>query len=65
MIVHVRVKTNTDEFKIKKGEIWEVSLTQPAKDNKANLELIKEFKKRFGKCRIIRGKTSKNKIIEI
>jgi len=65
VIIKVKVKPNSKEFKIKKGKIWEISLTKPAKDNKANLELVKEMKKRYGSCKIIKGKTSKNKIIEI
>ena len=65
MIIKVKVKSNSKEFKIKKGEIWEISLTQPAKDNKANLELIKEMKKLYGSCKIIKGKNSKNKVLEI
>ena len=65
MIIKVKVKSNSKEFKIKEGDVWEISLTKPAKDNKANLELIKEMKKRYGDCKIIRGRTSKIKILEI
>lgn len=65
MIIQVKIKPNSKEFKIKKGEIWEISVKRPAKDNKANLELIKEMKKRFGSCKILRGKSSKNKVLEI
>ncbi|MBU3904777.1 MAG: DUF167 domain-containing protein [Nanoarchaeota archaeon] len=65
MIIKAKIKTNSNEFKIKEGAVWEISLKSPAKDNKANLELIKEMKKRYGFCKIIRGKSSKVKILEI
>ena len=65
MIIKVKIKTNSDRFNIKKGDIWEITVRSPAKDNKANLELIREMKKRYGKCKIIRGKTSKLKVLEI
>ncbi len=65
MIIKVKVKPNSKEFKIKKGEVWGISLTKPAKDNKANIELIREMKKRYGRCRIIKGKTKNIKILEL
>ena len=65
MIIKVKVKPNSKEFKIKKGEVWEISLKNQAKDNKANLELIKEMKKRYGSCKIIKGRSSKNKLLEV
>lgn len=65
MIIQVKVKPNSKEFKIKEGEIWEISLKSPPENNKANIELIKEMNKIYGKCKIVRGKTSKNKILEI
>ncbi len=65
MIIKVKVKTNSKEFKIKKGEVWEISLKSQPKDNKANLELIKEMKKRYGSCKIIKGKSSKTKILDV
>lgn len=66
MKITVRVHPNSKEFKIiKKSEVLHVYLTQPADKNKANMELIKEFSKKYGSCRIIKGKTSKTKILEI
>ena len=65
MIIKVKVKPNSKEFKIKQGDMWQISLTEPAEKNKANFELIKEMTKRYGKCRIIKGKTSALKLIEI
>lgn len=65
MIIKVKIKPNSKEFKIKEGDIWEISLKSQPENNKANVELIKEMTKRYGKCKIVSGKTSKNKIIEI
>lgn len=48
------------------GQIQKVFLKKPAKDGKANLELEKLLSKHFkSKARIIKGHTSKTKIIEI
>ena len=48
------------------GKIQKIYLKSPAKDNKANNELIKLLSKHFkSKVKIIKGRTSKNKTIEI
>ncbi len=65
MIINVKVKPNSKKFQIKEGDVWMISLTEPAENNRANIELIKEMTKRYGKCKIIRGKTSKSKVLEI
>ncbi len=65
MIIKVKVKPNSKEFKIKKGEVWEIDLKSPAKDNKANLELIKEMTKHYGHCKILKGRTSRTKLLEL
>lgn len=65
MIIKVKVKPNSKEFNIKKGETWEISLKNQAKDNKANLELIKEMTKRYGHCKVLRGKKNRIKLLEI
>lgn len=65
MIIRVKVKPNSKEFKIKEGDVWEISLKSPPENNKANLELVKEIKKRYGACKILRGKASKIKTLEI
>jgi len=52
------VKVNDSEYK--------VFLKKPAENNKANIELIKLLIKHFKKkVNIIRGFTSRNKIVEI
>ena len=66
MIVQVKVKPNSKEFKIDEKEgHWIVHLRSAPEQNKANLELSKEITKKYGKCRILKGAKSKNKIIEI
>lgn len=65
MIVKVKVKLNSNKFHVEEGNPWIVSLTEPAENNRANLELIKEMSRMYGSCKILRGKTSRNKTIEI
>ena len=65
MIIKVKVKPNSKEFKIKEGDVWEISLKSPPENNEANIELIKQMTKRYGKCKIIRGQRSKVKMLEI
>jgi uncharacterized protein (TIGR00251 family) len=46
--------------------MYKVYLKKPAEDNKANIELLKLLKRYFGaEAKIIKGLTSKNKIIKI
>ena len=66
MIIKAKVKPNSPNFKVvqKEGYI-EVHLRSEPEKGKANAELVKELSKIYGSCKIIRGKTSKNKIIEV
>ena len=67
MIYNVKVRPNSSEQKIVKvnGNELIVYLKKPANENKANLELIKLLKKHLKKdIKILKGKNSKNKIIE-
>lgn len=67
MIVEFSVVPKSGKFRIvKKDGVMKVHLRSPPEDNKANLELIKEFEKLFGKpVRIISGLKSKKKKIEL
>ncbi len=66
MLIQARIKPNSKEFKIdKKEKEWIIRVKSKPDHNEANLELIKELKKRIGGCRIIKGHKSRNKIIEI
>ena len=67
MIINIKVKPNARKQEIIKTENhYQVKLKQQAKDNKANLELIKLLRKYFKKdIKIIKGLTSRNKVVEI
>jgi len=65
MLINVKVKPNSKKFEIKEGNPWIVFLTESAENNKANIELIKEMSKLYGSCKILKGKKSKLKTLEI
>ena len=67
-IIQVKVKSNQPETKITKQEnnILYIDIKTKPEDNKANIELIKFFKKELNKdVKIIKGLTSKNKILKV
>lgn len=68
MIIQVKVYPGSGREEIikisEKG--YKAYLKKPAKDNKANLELLKLLKHYFkGNIKIIKGLKSRNKIIEV
>ncbi len=68
MKIKVKVKPNSKEQDIKKisRNNYNIKLKSPAKENKANLELLKLLKNYFKKSvRIKSGFNSRNKTIEI
>ena len=68
MIIQVKVFPNSGKEEIIKiGENdYRVYLKKPAEDNKANIALLKFLKRHFKVgAKIIKGLTSKNKIIKI
>ncbi len=69
MKIKLRVQPNSSRQEIQKsidGTISKVFLKKPAKENSANKELEKLLSKHFkAKAKILKGHTSKNKIIEI
>ena len=66
MLITVKVKTGAKNFTIAaKDGILHISLAEPAENNRANAELVKEMAKRFGSCKIVRGLKSKTKTLEI
>jgi len=70
MIIKIKVKPNSSEQKIEESnEIFHVTLKRSAEHNKANVELINLLAKYFNtpvtNIKILRGKTSRNKILEI
>ena len=68
MILKIKVNPNSGREEISKvseGE-YKVCLKKPAENDKANIELEKLLKKYFkSEVKILRGKTSKNKIVEV
>jgi|AntAceMinimDraft_17_1070374.scaffolds.fasta_scaffold207519_2 uncharacterized protein (TIGR00251 family) len=68
MILKVKVKTNSKKQDIEKiDDVKYIAHIKSLPENgKANSELIKLFSKFFkGKAKILKGKTSKNKLIKI
>ena len=69
MRLNIKIQPNSGRQEIQtniNGQIQKVFLKKPAKDNKANEELVKFLKKHFAKeVKIISGFTSKRKLIEI
>ncbi len=66
----VIVKPNARENKIlgydAERKAYRISIAAPAKDNKANKELIKFLHKQTGKqARIVKGLTSRIKVVEL
>ncbi len=68
MIINVYVKPNSKKqemIKISKNK-YKVFLKCPARENKANIELVKLMKKYLGKnIKIIKGMKGKNKVLEV
>ena len=71
MTLEVRVQPRSSRTAIVgvEGEAVKIKLTAPPADGEANKQLIallsKELKVPKGRIRIIRGETSRNKVIEI
>jgi uncharacterized protein len=71
MIIKIKVRPNSDKQETKKINDLEyyVNLKERVEDNKANIELLKLLKRYFNNefqnIKIIKGKTSRKKIIEI
>jgi hypothetical protein len=68
MKVNISVKTNSKENKVEKmdNSKYKVFLKSLPIENKANKELIKTLKKYFkSDVKILKGLTSKNKLVEI
>ena len=67
MRVRVQVKPNASKNEIiSEREILKVAIRAPAKEGKANLELVKFLKKYYGKpIKIVSGSNSRIKTLEI
>lgn len=66
-MVEAIVKANAKEDKIELvNGIYKISLKAKAKNNEANIALIKLFKKKLGmNVRIVKGLKSKRKLLEL
>lgn len=70
MIIKVKAKPNSSKQLVEEKEgVLHISLKESAEHNKANIELINLLAKYFNtflaNVRILRGKTSRNKIVEV
>jgi|APSaa5957512622_1039677.scaffolds.fasta_scaffold758688_1 uncharacterized protein (TIGR00251 family) len=73
MRIRVQVKANASKSEIVSFEanLYKITVAAPAKDGKANLELVKFLKRTFckklhqKKIRIVSGANSRIKIVEI
>lgn len=70
VLLRVKVKPGSDEFKIEKINKWtgllEIRLSQPAKKGKANKELIERLEAKFNKkAKIKTGRKSSKKTLVI
>jgi len=68
MRINIKVKPNSGRQELIKlsSDAYLANIKSPPEKNKANIELIKLIKKEFGKqAKIIKGLSSKNKVVEI
>lgn len=65
--MHIKVKTNAKKSEIiEDNGFYRVNVKSPPENNKANLEIIKLFSKKFNKkVKIIKGLKSKEKILKL
>ena len=66
-IITVRVRPNSSRNEIKGCDgFYKVSVKSPAEKNKANIEVIKMFSKKFNKkIKIVKGLKSREKVLKI
>ena len=64
--LEIKVKTRSNETKlVQEADNFTMYVKSPPVDNKANNELIKFFKKKYGvRVAIVRGKTSRRKSLK-
>ena len=48
-----------------KGGVLHAYLTEPAEAGRANRQLVREMSRIFGPCRIVRGASSRGKLLEL
>lgn len=69
LTIHLKPRSSRNEIISQEGDIWTVRLTAPPVDNKANKALIDLLARELGIPKsllsIIKGQTSKTKIVEV
>ncbi|GEM_PF-1311610 len=66
MEVNVKVHPRSRGIKVICGDVMDVYLTEPAEDNRANIQLLDVLKREFGcDARLIRGYKSKRKMVSL
>jgi len=64
--VHVKPRAKKTAILSHKDGVYTVAITEAPEDNKANIALVKFFKKHFNtNVRIITGKNTKKKILKL
>jgi uncharacterized protein (TIGR00251 family) len=66
-LIKIKVKPNSNKNEIIDCDnFYKVNVKKPAEDNKANIEVIKMFSKKFNKrVKIVKGLKSKDKILKV
>ncbi|HLD84022.1 MAG TPA: DUF167 domain-containing protein [archaeon] len=64
MIVNCTVKKGS-AFRVEKGAVWTIYVTEPAENNRANIQIIKEMSREYASVRILRGMSSRKKTLEL
>jgi len=66
-LIKIKVKANSKKNDVVDlGGYYKVFVKKPAEDNKANIEIVKIFKKKFVEdVRIVKGLKSKEKVLKI
>ena len=66
MKIVAKVHTNSPDFKTEMRDgVLHIWCTQPAENNKANREIVKELSKKFGGCTIVSGLKSSKKVLNL
>ena len=66
MIVSVRAHPGArKDHTVLKGNTLHMYLTEPARENRANKQLLRSLRKMFGQCKMVRGANSRDKLVDI
>ncbi|MBI4014788.1 MAG: DUF167 domain-containing protein [Candidatus Aenigmarchaeota archaeon] len=64
MIINVKVRQGS-RFSVVKGETWLITISEERENNAANHEIIRELSKEYSAVRILRGASSRRKVLEV